>query len=179
MTYPNFNVGETLRAADMNAVGLWLVKTQTVGAGVPSVTVTGAFSADYDAYLIRWSGGTCSSAPNMFLTLGATNTGYYYGGRFNNYGGTINGDITSGSNQAYFDSGYGTSNGVSANVELIDPFKTSRTFWKSTAIGSGTTSFINNYAGFLNDATSYTSFTFTLSGGTVTGGTIRVYGYKN
>ena len=52
MTYPVFATGDVLNASDMNAVGLWLVKTQTIGSGVGSVAVTGAFSADYDNYKI-------------------------------------------------------------------------------------------------------------------------------
>jgi hypothetical protein len=36
-----------------------------------------------------------------------------------------------------------------------------------------------NTGGFLNNTTSYTAFTFTPSSGTLTGGTIRVYGYRN
>ncbi len=48
MTYPSFSAGDILTAADMNAVGLWLVKTQTVGTAVASVTVTDAFSSTYD-----------------------------------------------------------------------------------------------------------------------------------
>jgi len=53
MTYPSFTSGDILTAADMNAVGLWLVKTQTVGTAVSSVQVTGAFSSTYDNPLIR------------------------------------------------------------------------------------------------------------------------------
>jgi hypothetical protein len=31
----------------------------------------------------------------------------------------------------------------------------------------------------LNDTTAYTAFTLTTSSGTITGGTIKVYGYQN
>jgi hypothetical protein len=34
------------------------------------------------------------------------------------------------------------------------------------------------FGGYLNDATSYTAFTITASSGTMTGGTITVYGYR-
>ena len=46
MSFPVFASGDVLNASDMNGVGLWLVKTQTIGTGVSSVVVTGAFSAD-------------------------------------------------------------------------------------------------------------------------------------
>jgi hypothetical protein len=40
-TPPDFSSGAVLTAAQMNSVGLWLVKTQTVGTTVSSVAVTG------------------------------------------------------------------------------------------------------------------------------------------
>jgi hypothetical protein len=45
------------------------------------------------------------------------------------------------------------------------------------ATGSSTTYFRNDAHGFLNDANSYTAFTLTTGSGTITGGTIYVYGY--
>ena len=57
MTYPTFTNGQVLPASDLNAIGLWLVKSQTVGTGVSSVTVSNAFSADFDNYRIIYSGG--------------------------------------------------------------------------------------------------------------------------
>jgi hypothetical protein len=50
MTYP-WASGEVLTAADLNAyAGLILVKTQTIGTAVSSVTVTGAFSSTFQNY---------------------------------------------------------------------------------------------------------------------------------
>ncbi len=77
MSYPVFATGDVLNASDMNAVGLWLVKSQTIGTGVSSVTVTGAFSANYDRYKITVSGGVASTPLDIRLTLGSTATGYY------------------------------------------------------------------------------------------------------
>ena len=51
-TPPVFSAGAVLTAAQMNAVGLWEIKTQTIGTGVASFEVTGAFSSDYDNYKI-------------------------------------------------------------------------------------------------------------------------------
>ena len=52
-TPPTFSSGSVLTAAQMNAVGLWLVKTQTVGTAVSSVSVTDVFSSNYDNNLDR------------------------------------------------------------------------------------------------------------------------------
>jgi hypothetical protein len=75
-TPPDFTTGAVLTAAQMNAVGLWLVKTQTVGSAVPDVTVTDAFSADYDNYKILYTGGTASGAVGpLNMKLGSSTTG--------------------------------------------------------------------------------------------------------
>lgn len=158
--------------------GLALVKAQTIGTTVGSVTVTGAFSAEYDNYLITVSGGVASTSNNLYLTLGATATGYSYAGIYLTYSSsTVNGTATNVA--TYFDAGYGTTNTISARIELESPFLTKRTIFRSNATSSTTTTFMNAYQGFLNDATSYTAFTLTASTGTWTGGTIRVYGYQN
>ena len=73
MTYPSFSAGEVFRAQDANAVGLWLVKSQTIGTGVSSVTVTDAFSADYDSYKIVISGGVGSATAVLRTQLGVLN----------------------------------------------------------------------------------------------------------
>jgi len=51
MTYPSFSAGEVLRAADMNAVGMWLVGSTTVTAQTTGV-VDGCFSSQYRNYMM-------------------------------------------------------------------------------------------------------------------------------
>jgi hypothetical protein len=57
--------------------GLRLVKKQTIGNGVSSVNVTGAFSATYDNYKILISGGVGSTGTDLQLSLDGITTGYY------------------------------------------------------------------------------------------------------
>lgn len=179
MGYPVFAPGDILTAADMNAVGMWLVKTQTIGTTVSSVTVTGAFSADYDVYLVTVSGGVASANNAMALTLGSTTTGYYHSGYNMSFSAsTVNG--TSVSNGASFGSVvYGSTNALSGQILIDNPFNTKRTMVSYQARGSSTNYFVNKQDGFLDDNTSYTAFTLTTGSGTVTGGTIRVYGLRN
>lgn len=179
MTYPIFSNGQVLPASDLNAIGLWLVKSQTVGTGVSSVTVTGAFSADYDNYRIIYTDGSASSTSNVGLTLGSTATGYY---GFLSYGtaggGTLYGANTNnGASWNY--SGDTTSSGITVDVDLFNPYKTMRTQLSSRYMGTGTGAAFGTYQGLLNNSTSYTAFTLTPGNGTITGGTIRVYGYRN
>ena len=71
MGFP-YSPGDVLTAADLNeSSGLVLVKTQTVGSGVSSVTVTGAFSATFDNYLITDNGGTQSVDTALMFFFGS------------------------------------------------------------------------------------------------------------
>ena len=178
MTYPSFSAGDILTAADMNAVGLWLVKTQTVGTAVSSVTVTGAFSRTYDNYLITLEGGTVSADGDINLKLGASATGYY---GFLNYG-----DVASATplgatrnNTAQFNWVGGGAAGQRAHVhvQVFGPNKAAYTKLLNGTYQSG-----SNYGTIQGEhrvATAYTDFTLATGTGTLTGGTIRVYGYRN
>ena len=61
-------------------------------------------------------------------------------------------------------------------INILSPFLTEQTAVTGISIEPGQWNQVNAY---LNDTTSYTSFSFTLASGTITGGTIRVYGYAN
>jgi hypothetical protein len=158
---------------------LTLVKTQTIGTTVSSVTVTDAFSATYENYLITVSGGIGSTNSDVSLKLGATATGYYYFEIYGTYGSnTVNG--FSGSNATSVrDFGIMSPNSLDCNARIFAPEAAKRTSWSSnwSSSATGQTTGWNN--GFVNDATQYTAFTLTPNTGTMTGGTIRVYGFKN
>jgi hypothetical protein len=181
MAIKTFTTGEVLTAADTNTYlansGLVYVKEQTIGTTVSSVTVSSAFSADYDNYIILISGGVASGDLNLRLTLGSTATGYYYGGLYAKYDNTITA-LQGVSNNPQFDVGYASTNALSSKIEIDSPFLTKRTVCRSSATGTSTTYYMNYYAGFLDNATSYTDFTIATSTGTITGGTITVYGYR-
>jgi len=177
MPVPVFTTGEVLTAANMNAVGLWLVKSQAVGSGVSSVTVTGAFSADYDNYFISYDGATTASGECLQFRLGSTTTGYYGNLIYSNY---VSGSVLSvGDNNLsvfrHCSGGDGTS--TSLNIWVNSPFAARRTYVFTTSYED--TANAGNYRGYLNDTTSYSAFTLLLASGTITGGTIRVYGYRN
>jgi hypothetical protein len=175
MTYPTFNSGDVLTAAEMNAVGLWLVKTQTIGNAVSSVAVTGAFSSDYDNYKIIISGGASSAQAFLTLQLGASATGYYYANSGVTYAGVA--FVGGASNVANFQAGSAfVANGLQANVELQNPFLAKYTFAQSSGMN---TTFATPSVGYHGVATSYTGFTIAVTSGTMTGGTIKVYGYRN
>lgn len=158
--------------------GLVLIKSQTIGSAVSSVAVTGVFSSTYDNYLILLTGGTGSTAAGLNMTLGATATGYYFGGANSAYG-SASVASSRGSNATSWPFGGSSSLGMVGAATLLGPNLAARTFI-NTQYGFPDTGDSGNYAsGFLNNATQYTDFTLTPGSGTITGGTIRVYGYAN
>jgi hypothetical protein len=177
MTFPVFASGDVLNASDMNGVGLWLVKSQTVGSGVSSVTVTGAFSADYDNYRITYTGGVGSGGV-IQMTLGAAATQYYSQLIYATYAGTtVLANVADNNAARWSFVGFGNANFAAVRMDLCSPFQTTRSTMTANYVSDANSGTVQ---GLLNDATSYTSFTLTAaSGGTLTGGTIRVYGYRN
>lgn len=179
-TPPDFVAGNVLTAAQMNAVGLWLVKTQTIGSAVSSVTVTDAFSADYENYRIVVTGGATSAASASFsFRLGSTATGYYRFGIYGSYNSsTVTGENASNAT-TIGNVLYGSANGIVGDLTVYRPFATSRTAVKAHGILQTTTGLLYNEGGFQDSDTSFTDFTFFISTGTVTGGTIYVYGMRD
>ena len=158
------------------ASALVLVKAQVIGSAVSSVAVTGAFSTTYDTYKIVVNGGVSSASVNIGLKLGSTTTGYYYSGYNATWTGTLNGNGT-GNGSEFATVGTGNSNIITLNLELVNPFLADETMLYATKIDASTGGSTNMINGYLNNQTSYTDFTLTPASGTLTGGTIYVYGY--
>ncbi|CAB4142209.1 hypothetical protein UFOVP445_10 [uncultured Caudovirales phage] len=177
MTFPVFSAGEVLRAQDMNAVGLWLVKSQTIGTGVSSVTVTGAFSADYDNYRIEFANSDATTNGNfMYLALGSANTQYYGSIYFDNFNGASTG-ATRRNNAGFTEVGVsGLDNNTSFAMDIHSPNLATTTTFHGTYFGGGWSGW---FGGQQLSNTQFTAFTISIQAGTFTGGTIRVYGYRN
>jgi hypothetical protein len=184
MTFPVFASGDVLNASDMNGVGLWLVKSQAVGTGVASVTVNNAFSADYENYKVVWSGGQSSGAANLQLQLttgGTASAASYYGTLVWANVGTavVAGAADNNAAQwSFAGGGAGANNGAaSLNVDLLNPFEAKRTRLHNAQVLYGIV--YGTYTGLHDIGTSYDGIKLTPAAGTITGGTIRVYGYRN
>jgi hypothetical protein len=154
--------------------GLKLVKKQAVGSGVSNVTVTGAFSATYENYLIQIN-NTTSSVANIpiNLKLGSTTTGYYSSLMYSTWAGS---PLNSGNaNTAFFRYvGTTTSSAVLFSCQLNAPFLSTWTSFQSQFADSAAAGTVT---GNLQNTTSYTAFTIEPQSGTLTGGNIYVYGY--
>lgn len=154
--------------------------TVTIGNAVSSVTVSGAFSSLYDNYRIIISGGAGSGAIPWTLRLGSVASGYYNSGYSIPFSGAASLQQNNAGTSFTGAGVYTTDNGL-ADVELLQPNLAKRTYYKSTYIYGATAGGgdMTYYAGYENSTTQHTAFTFTFGGGTMTGGSIRVYGYRN
>lgn len=160
-----------------SAGALTLISSTTIGSAVSSVTVSSAFSSTYDNYRIIISGGASSASTGLLtMQLGSTATGYYYGGAGARWAaGTV--DAVAGNNAASFAYvGTGRPDGLGADISLVAPNLAKYTYaayWYDSGDSSVTVH------GFLANTTQYTAFTIATVSGTLTGGTIKVYGYAN
>jgi hypothetical protein len=195
MTYPSFSVGETLTSSAMNAVGLWRVTTCTVssvggtaatasngvitiGTNNTSITVNNAFSSDYQSYRIFiFNNDTNGSASHLLQFSGITGSVYYSGGSYGAWGAAA---------QTGFGNAATTFLTLSANcvagtptqimIDISNPNLALRKLGFNTSqAGNGHLTFNH----LCNSTSTATGFVISKSGETMTGGTIRVYGYRN
>lgn len=161
--------------------GLVLVKSQTIGTAVSSVTVSDAFSADFDNYFLTMSDGVGSTSTGVNLTLGSTATGYYYAANYASYASATGGYFNGSNDTALKECCYASTSAVNLHITVKNPFLSKTTFFNYETSGAATSgvSISTRGGGYLNNTTSYTAFTLTTVSGTLTGGTIRVYGYRN
>ena len=159
---------------------LTLISSTTIGTTVATVAITNCFSATYDNYKIIVSGGIASSNPNLDLILGATTTGYYYFNIRSNAYSSVSQSTASNTTSFPF-VGSGGPNSLQANFDLLGPNLAKRTQFTGIAHTTNSSSLgFGVVGGFQNSDTQFTGFTLgTGADGTMTGGTIKVYGYSN
>ena len=158
---------------------LVLISSTTIGSAVSSVTVSNAFSSTYDNYRITLNGGVASGTITISLKLGSTATGYY---SFGVYGAANSATVTglNANNATSWGACWsGDTNNLSGFCDFYSP-----NLAKTTGISSwrpahavATAQYV--FTGFEGSTTQHTAFTVSADSGTMTGGTIRVYGYTN
>jgi len=165
--------------AEYNRSGLTLVKSQTIGTAVSSVQVTDAFSSTYDNYLVIVGGGSATADVTLNLTFGSTTTGYKWVTEIVTWDSPQATNETGGNNAANIGYvGASSTTSIGAHITILNPNLAENTFVIADGVfdgdnGGGWT------RGLVDNTTQYTDFTLTTSSGTMTGGTIRVYGYRN
>jgi hypothetical protein len=157
-----------------NYPGLRLIKKQVIGSGVSSVNITSAFSSTYEAYRIVITGVTASTGDFLTLKLGAVATGYYQTRISFTYGGVADNGFDNNTVRWTVCARGDATNGISGAFDLLNPFLTKYKFMHA---GVAVPSAAGTVNGILQSTTSVTDFTVAPSSGTITGGTIYVYGY--
>lgn len=187
MAIKTFSAGSVLTASDTNTylanAGLVYVTQVTVGSGVSSVNITSCFSSTYDNYLILFANITQASGAtggtlNYKLLSGSTpTTAGFYGNTFyvatGTAGGLSNAPFSNTANGEAMS--IGTSSTNSGKMEIQSPYLSQYT--RSQHMSAD-----NNYVRWNSmvhaSATSYDGIQFLPVVGSITGGTITVYGYR-
>jgi len=151
----------------------------TVGSTVSSVVVATAFSSTYDNYKIVIENlGQSASGNDMRISLNNITTNVWYGNGFSQTAGT--GTLTGFHNTGTSYEKIGVGDPYSfVVIEVFNPFATKAKFITSTYSAGGQSGYNGTTVGNTGTTTSCTGFSISLSAGTMTGGTITVYGYRN
>lgn len=187
MAVKTFAVGELVTASDANTylanAGLVYVKQVTIGSGVSSVDVTSCFSSVMDNYVISLADVNASAGGGVIygkLLVGTTpQTNGWYGNTFfiaaGGAGGLSNAPIT---NAATFEICCltNTTNHRNSGICHIQspnlPRQTRAQFHNADDY------YFRLGASHLSNTTQYDGLQILPSSGTLTGGTITVYGYR-
>jgi len=160
--------------------GLTFIKSQAIGSGVSSVTMTNAFDGTFDDYRVIVSGTYASTAGGQTLRMrfgSGNSTEYWGGGQAVLYSGTVN--TWSFYNAAQLDLAYLDTqpSRLSVAFDVITPYLTT----SATSVHSNGTGLLSGVwvNGMYAPVERVTDLYFFTSSGTITGGTIRVYGYNN
>ena len=183
MAIKTFTAGSVLTASDTNTYlansGLVYVTSATVGTGVSSVTVSNCFSSTFTSYRLVATGITATDEGSTSLQLtasGTPNTSGYYGALIFSGAGTLQ-NATDTNNLAFgFIAANGNVAGVSLDVDIHQPFVANKTWVANGAYMRY--NYYGTYNGYNSAATSYDGFKLAPQSGTLTGGTITVYGYR-
>jgi hypothetical protein len=144
-------------------------------SGASTVTISNAFSANYDSYKILITGGA-DTANNtlLYLKLGSTTTGYYGVLQYSSYSTGGLGVLADNNAAQWSYVGASGTSGLNADIQLLSPFLSKQTHIVASYYDSTNAA---GKIGYLANTTSYTDFTF--SGGGTISGTARIYGYKD
>jgi hypothetical protein len=164
----------------VGASGLTLIKSQTIGSAVSSITVSDVFSSTYDNYKVLINGGVGSVGTiGIRMTLGSNTTGVNGAASAVDYGSSA--FAGSGlNNGAYFEwAGYASTGGIHMSADITAPNLAKYTFGAFAGGRFNSNAYVAAAFYEVTNNTQFTAFTLTLNQGTLTGGTIRVYGYAN
>ena len=181
MAIKTFTDNTSLPASDINTYltnsGLVYIKTQTIVAGSATTVVTNAFSTTYDHYRILITGLQTSASQGLAIKIGGAASSYFGNMVYALYTATAYTFVPS-NNTAFLFIGLtdGGAPSTSSTFDVVAPFLAARTQLNGGYYGRG---YSGTFAGSLENTNSYTDFSiFNDTSGTLSGGTITVYGYR-
>ena len=160
--------------------GLQLIKKQTIGSAVTSVTVTNAFNATFENYRIIITGGVASAFNWGKFILGASVASYYCANSVTTFLAATTPLAGANNGAAANNSWSFSTTTLDACIDIKNPFlaKATTFSFQNTYQAGATAAGASNGGGWHNSAVSYTDITFSPVGAeTLTGGTIYIYGY--
>jgi nanoRNase/pAp phosphatase (c-di-AMP/oligoRNAs hydrolase) len=184
-TPPDFTAGAVLTAAQMDLIGLWLVKSETISGS--SVDITDCFSSDYDSYKVVVSNLNKTSSTVRALNLQmldntTPDTSANYGYMYNfAYGSNLGGNASAQFANFYELGLMSNREGQHLEIEFNSPFleQPSSIGFKTVTYQSDVNSYIVRHGGGgHNVAASYNGFSLQTTTDSLSG-TVRVYGYRN
>ena len=169
---------DTTAAASFGG-GLVHIETVSISSGVTGISLNNVFSATYKNYLVLASITTSTGNSNsMRLRVGgADNTSNVYIRQV--FAGDSGSFATSSLTSTAFD-GVWIGNSTVSNLEAIlyNPFEAAPTMHLCRTMSGAGNSFKVS-GGIHTASTSFDGFTLNAASGTLSSGTVRVYGYKD
>jgi hypothetical protein len=184
-TPPVFSAGAVLTAAQMNAVGLWLI--DEVSLTTITNNISNVFSSDFDNYRIVMSGlnnaSTTTRQISIRLRTSSDDTSANYYGQIQfAYGAAIGGIVSQNATTSaeLFSMSQSTPAGNSATFDICGPETATLTTWygQRWAYQANVATFVaGTFWGCMNTSTQYTGFSIIGNTDNLSG-TVRVYGYR-
>ena len=160
--------------------GMNLIKTQVIGTAVATVAITSAFSATYDAYRIVISGGLGSTANDIRLAFTGSTASYYGAVTGANYTTSAYTGLAINNAASWSYAGSCSTSSIMFDVTLVNPFLAKNTIISTGMHYNSGGAAYGRMTGEHLVASSFTGFDLSLAvAGTLTGGTIRIYGLAN
>ena len=177
-TPPVFVAGEILTAAQMNAIGMWEVKSETAFTSSTVVTIDNIFTSDYRNYLIKIVGGGSSAGISSQLRVGGVAAATNYNVQAAEMAAATAWTVYRTLSATNFDTGSFGATQSAMDFNIYNPAVAAQTNFLSTISYSGATSTVPGYilrSGNHSTATAYDGIAITFTAATT--GTYTVYGY--
>lgn len=156
--------------------GLKLITSATIGTAVTSVTVSNVFSSTYNNYRVVIDGIDGSTITNIRLQFGSATTDYYSSIYYDSSGGGSTGTDRTSNGSSVYAGVTGTDFDTCSSFDIYSPNLARKSQVAGNYQAGQYTGF---FGGVLANTTQYTAFNLIAPTGTMTGGTIKIYGYKN